>query len=75
MVERFAPGFISVRKFHEGDLALVVFTTEKELIGKVKTAILATIDPAIAQFVAPHLSKLVDILAYPVSTDVTICPS
>ncbi len=34
---------------------------------KIEGAILSTINPAIAKFVAPHLSKLIDIIAYPVS--------
>ena len=48
-------------------LFISVFNTEKELIAKVTDAISGTVNPGVEKFAAPHLTKVTDILASPVS--------
>jgi hypothetical protein len=50
-----------------------VFNTEKDLTEKIQNAILSTVNPGIEKFVAPHLSKLIDIVAYPVRVTQVLC--
>ena len=40
----------------------------------IKGAIMDTINPGIEKFVAPHMSKIIDIIAYPVCSCLTLLP-
>jgi hypothetical protein len=46
--------------------SLIVLTVEKDVRVKIQDAIMAQLNPGLEKFVAPHLSKIIDIIAYPV---------